>query len=130
MKSMIGYKLWARSREAKAMRTTLHLLLAVGLSAAMNGPAIADKLDAASIPTGAVYVCAAGSGKDRTIAAIALEEKVAALCRRHTEMGPCQNARNACRRSGGRVYAADGSEVTQADEAEYDKKVMRVRVGP
>ena len=39
-------------------------------------------------------------------------------------------ARNACRRSGGRVYAADGSEVTQADEAEYDKKVMRVRVGP
>ena len=55
---------------------------------------------------------------------------MAALCRRHTEMGPCQNARNACRRSGGRVYAADGSEVTQADEAEYDKKVMRVRVGP
>jgi hypothetical protein len=45
-------------------------------------------------------------------------------------MGPCQNARNACRRSGSRVYAADGSEVTQADEAEYDKKVMRVRVGP
>ena len=116
-----------------AMRSALHpLLVVVGLSAvtAMNGPAIADKLDAASIPTGAVYVCAAGSGKDRTIAAIALEEKVAALCRRHTEMGPCQNARNACRRSGGRVYAADGSEVTQADEAEYDKKVMRVRVGP
>ena len=115
-----------------AMRSALHPLLVVGLSAvtAMHGPAIADKLDAASIPTGAVYVCAAGSGRDRTIAAIALEEKVAALCRRHTEMGPCQNARNACRRSGGRVYAADGSEVTQADEAEYDKKVMRVRVGP
>jgi hypothetical protein len=115
------------------MRSALHpLFVVVGLSAvtAMNGPAIADKLDAASIPSGAVYVCAAGSGKDRTIAAIALEEKVAALCRRHTEMGPCQNARNACRRSGGRVYAADGSEVTQADEAEYDKKVMRVRVGP
>jgi len=126
---MIGYKLRARSREAKAMRTTLHLLLAVGLSAAMNGPAIADKLDAASIPTGAVYVCAAGSGKDRRIAAIELEEKVAAICRRHPEMGPCQNARNACRRSGGRVYAADGSEITQADEAEYDKKVLRVRVG-
>ena len=111
---------------------SLPLLLVVGLSAvtAMSGPAVADKLDATSIPTGAVYVCAAGSGKDRTIAAIELEEKVAALCRRHTEMGPCQNARNACRRSGGRVYAADGSEVTQADETEYDKKVMRVRVGP
>ena len=114
------------------MRYASHpLLLVVSVSAlVVNRPAVADKLDAASIPTGAVYVCAAGNGKDRTIAAIALEEKVAALCRRHTEMGPCQNARNACRRSGGRVYAADGSEVTQADEAEYDKKVMRVRVGP
>jgi len=98
--------------------------------AAVSGPAIADKLDAASIPTGAVYVCATGSGKNRTVAAIDLEEKVAALCRRHTEMGPCQNARNACRRSGGRVYAADGSEITRADEAEYDKKVMRLRLGP
>ena len=114
------------------MRSALHpLLLVVGLGVtAVTRPAIADKLDAASIPAGAVYACAAGSGKDRTIAAIELEEKVAALCRRHTEMGPCQNARNACRRSGGRVYAADGSEVTQADEAQYDKKVMRVRVGP
>jgi hypothetical protein len=114
------------------MRSALHRLVVVSLSTvtAMNGPAIADKLNAASIPTGAVYVCATGSGKDPTIAAIALEEKVAALCRRHTEMGPCQNARNACRRSGGRVYGTDGSEITQADEAEYDQKVMRVRVGP
>ena len=95
----------------------------------MNRPAIADKLDAASIPTGAVCVCATGSGKDRTIEAIELQENVAALCRRHSEMGPCQSARNACRRSGGCVYAADGSEITQADEAEYDKKVLRVRVG-
>lgn len=115
--------------ERKSLRP---LLLVAGVSAAIavNTPAIADKLDAASIPTGAVYVCAAGSGKDRTIRTIELEQKVAALCRRHTEMGPCQNARNACRRSGGRVYAADGSEITRADEAEYDKKVMRVRVGP
>ena len=114
------------------MRSALQPLLLVGLSAitAVNGPAVADKLDAASIPTGAVFVCAAGSGKDRTIATIELEEKVAALCRRHTEMGPCQNARTACRRSGGRVYAADGSEITHADEIEYDKKVMRMRVGP
>jgi len=107
------------------------LFFSVGLGAlTVNSPVLADKLDAASIPAGAVYVCSAGSGKDRTIAAIKLEEKVAALCRRHTEMGPCQSARNACRSSGGRVYAADGSEVTRADEAEYDKKVMRVRVGP
>ncbi len=115
------------------MRFALQPLMSVViLSAVMavNGPAIADKLDTASIPAGAVYVCAAGSGKDRTIATIELEKKVAALCRRHTEMGPCQNARNACRRSGGRVYAADGSEITQADETDYDKKVMRVRIGP
>jgi hypothetical protein len=114
------------------MRSASHpLLWALGLSAvtAVSRPALADKLDAASIPAGAVYVCVTGSGKDRTIAAIELAEKAASLCTRHTEMGPCQNARNACRRSGGRVYAADGSEITQADEAEYDKKVMRVRVG-
>ena len=41
-----------------------------------------------------------------------------------------RRARNACRRSAGRVYAPDGSEVTQADEAEYDKTIMRLRVGP
>jgi hypothetical protein len=48
--------------------------------------------------------------KDRTIRPIELQ-KVAALCRRHTEMSPCQSARNACRSSGGRVYAADRSEI-------------------
>ena len=107
------------------------LLLMVGLSTAcaVSGPVLADTLDAASIPKGAVFVCAAGSGKNRTIATIELEDKVAALCRRHPEMGPCQYARNSCRRSGGRVYASDGREITQADEAEYDKKVMRTRVG-
>ena len=110
------------------MRSVLTLTLA--LIAATNGPAIADKLQAASIPAGSVYVCATGSGKERTIATIDLDERVASLCRRHPEMGPCQYARNACRRSGGRVYAADGTEFTQADEAEYDKRVMRLRVGP
>lgn len=114
------------------MKSTFHLLLSTSLLSvvtAINSPAIADKLEGALIPTNAVYVCVAGSGKDRTIRPIDLQEKVAALCRRHTEMGPCQSARNACRSSGGRVYAADGSEITQADEAEYDKKVTRMRVG-
>jgi hypothetical protein len=32
-----------------------------------------------------------------------------------------------CRRSGGRVYAGGGVEITLQTEAEYDKKVMRVR---
>lgn len=105
-------------------------MVALGCVTASSGPAIADQLDVASIPAGAVYVCATGSGKARTVTPIALDEKVAALCRRHTEMGPCQNARNECRRNGGRVYAADGNEVTAADEAAYDSKVMRMRVGP
>ena len=114
------------------MRLALHarLLLILSGVTALSSQAIADKLDVASIPTGAVYVCVAGSGKDRTIRTIELQDNVAGLCRRHTEMGPCQYARNACRSSGGRVYAADGSEITQADEAEYDKKVMRMKVGP
>ena len=115
------------------MKSAFHPLLlvpALSVVTAISRPAAADKLEAALIPTGAVYVCVAGSGKDRTIRPIELQEKVAALCRRHTEMGPCQSARNACRSNGGRVYAAGGSEITQADEAEYDKKVMRVRVGP
>ena len=90
---------------------SVRLLVVVMLSAvSVHRPAIADKLDTASIPNDAVYVCATASGKDRKIEAIELESKVAALCRRHTEMGPCQSARNACRRSGGRVYAAEAAK--------------------
>ena len=55
-----------------------------------------------------------------------MPEKVDALCRKHPEMGPCQYERNACRKKGGRVFAADGTEITLATEAEYDKKVRRV----
>jgi len=43
-------------------------------------------------------------------------------------MGPCQYERDLCRRGGGRVYAAEGKEITLQTEAEYDKKVMRVRL--
>ena len=42
-------------------------------------------------------------------------------------MGPCQYERDMCRRIGGRVYTPDGVEITLQTEAEYDKKVMRVR---
>jgi len=42
-------------------------------------------------------------------------------------MGPCQYERDVCRSSGGRVFAAGGFEITRAVEAEYDRKVMRVR---
>ena len=87
----------------------------------------AAKLDPSTFPSGAIYACASGSGGARKITAIAFDEKVGKLCRTHPEMGPCQYERNICRGSGGRVYAADGSEITMAHEAEYDKKVMRVR---
>lgn len=86
-----------------------------------------SKLDPATFPAGAVYVCASGSGAERKLTSIAFDDRVGKLCRTHPEMGPCQYERNICRGSGGRVYAADGTEITLATEAEYDRKVMRVR---
>jgi hypothetical protein len=79
------------------------------------------------VPPGALYVCVVDREGVRQQTAIEFDPKVGALCARHPEMGPCQYERNVCRRAGGRVYAANGDEITMATEAEYDKKVMRVR---
>jgi hypothetical protein len=79
------------------------------------------------VPPGALYVCVVDRDGVRRQTAIEFAPKVGALCARHPEMGPCQYERNACRRTGGRVYAANGDEITMATEAAYDKKVMRVR---
>ena len=79
------------------------------------------------IPPNTQYVCVIDAKGKQQQTAIGFAPKVAALCRRHPEMGPCQYERNNCRASGGRVFAADGVEITMATEAEYDKKVMRVR---
>jgi hypothetical protein len=79
------------------------------------------------VPPGALYACVSESGGTPRQTAIAYEGKTDALCRKHPEMGPCQYERNACRRGGGRVYAADGTEITLATEAEYDKRVRRVQ---
>jgi hypothetical protein len=85
-----------------------------------SGPTIA-------VPSDAIYVCVvAGPGAAKQTV-IEFEPKVHNLCRRHPEMGPCQYERNVCRAAGGRVYAANGQEITLATEAEYDRKVMRVR---
>lgn len=78
------------------------------------------------VPRGAIYVCVTGSGTALTQTAIEYIPKVDELCRKHPEMGPCQYERNACRSKGGRVFAADGKEITMVTEAEYDKKVRRV----
>jgi hypothetical protein len=80
-----------------------------------------------TLPPDAIYVCVVDrpAGREQTV--IEFAPKVLELCRRHPEMGPCQYERNQCRSAGGRVYARGGEEITLAHEAEYDKKVMRVR---
>jgi len=80
------------------------------------------------VPPNALYVCVTVAGGVRTQTEIEFAPKVAQLCVSHPEMGPCQYERNACRRGGGRVYAAGGKEITMATEAEYDKKVLRVQL--
>ncbi len=79
------------------------------------------------VPPGAQYVCVSEIDGERRQTAIEFAPRVAQLCKRHPEMGPCQYERNLCRRSGGRVYATGGVEITMATEAEYDRKVLRVR---
>jgi hypothetical protein len=80
------------------------------------------------VPADVLYLCVSESGGARREAPIELLPNVAELCRKHPEMGPCRYERDVCRRSGGRVYAAGGQEITAQTEAEYDKKVMRVRL--
>jgi hypothetical protein len=88
---------------------------------------VPPELPAIVVPPGTLYVCVVDSGGIRKQTAIEFAPKVAALCAKAPEMGPCQYERNACRRGGGRVYAADGIEITMQTEAEYDKKVLRAR---
>jgi hypothetical protein len=80
------------------------------------------------VPPGSLYVCVTESGGVRRQVPIEFSPNVGALCARHPEMGPCQYERNACRSNGGRVYAAGGIEVTLQMEADYDRKVLRVRI--
>ncbi|MEO8344805.1 MAG: hypothetical protein ABI607_03835 [Betaproteobacteria bacterium] len=80
------------------------------------------------IPPDALYVCVSDKDGMRQTTAIEFAPKVGALCAKNPEMGPCQYERSICRNSGGRVYAANGAEITMQTEAEYDKKVMRVKL--
>jgi len=89
-------------------------------------PAPVAAAPAIVVPPGALYVCVSETGGVRQTTAIEFSPKVGALCAKHPEMSPCQYERNVCRKSGGRVYAANGAEITMATEAEYDKKVMRI----
>jgi hypothetical protein len=79
------------------------------------------------VPAGTLYVCAATLDGQPKYTAIEYVPKVKDLCAKHPEMGVCQYEREACRASGGRVFDARGAEITRQTEAEYDRKVMRVR---
>ena len=82
------------------------------------------------VPPDTQYVCVSDSdsGGQRQQTSIQFSSpKVRDLCKKHPEMGPCQYERDICRRSGGRVFAANGVEITLQTEAEYDRKVLRVR---
>ena len=85
-------------------------------------------LPAIEVPPGLLYVCVSDVNGERRQVGIEFSPKVHALCARHPEMGPCQYERDVCRRSGGRVFAASGQEITAATEAEYDRKVTRIRL--
>jgi hypothetical protein len=78
------------------------------------------------VPPNTQYVCIVETGGVREQTSIEFSAKVAGLCRKHPEMGPCKYERDVCRRGNGRVYTANGVEITRQTEAEYDKKVMRV----
>jgi len=80
------------------------------------------------VPENALYVCVTDVNGASRQTVIEFEPKVRALCGRHPELGPCQYERDVCRRGGGRVYAAQGREITLQTEAEYDRKVWRVRL--
>ena len=81
----------------------------------------------ANIPAGTLYICSATLEGQLRQTAIEYALRVGQLCSKHPEMGVCQYERDACRASGGRVFTAAGVEITRQTEAEYDKKVMRVR---
>jgi len=94
---------------------------------AIAKPVVPAPRPAIVVPADSQYVCVTHVGGEQRQTAIEFVAKVAQLCRKHPEMGPCQYERDLCRRSGGRVYADGGVEITLATEAEYDRKVMRVR---
>jgi hypothetical protein len=82
----------------------------------------------AAAPPGTLYVCIKEKEGQSRQTTIEFAPQVAELCRKAPEMGPCQYEREACRHDGGRVFTVDGAEITLQVEADYDRRVMRVRM--
>jgi hypothetical protein len=83
---------------------------------------------APALPPAPLYVCVVQSAGGQERKVIELPPRVEALCRKAPEMGPCRYEREGCRRGGGSVVTADGTEITRQTEAEYDRRVMRIRM--
>ncbi len=88
----------------------------------------AGSTPAVAMPAGALYACVVDADGEHRVSAIELAPRVSALCAKNPEMGPCRYAREACRADGGRVFGPEGSEITRATEADYDRRVLRVRM--
>ena len=108
----------APALSTEARRTAPELAASVAVPGAVAAPVF--------VPRGTLYVCVSERAGQRKETAIEFTPRVEQLCRKHPEMGPCQYEREICRRSGGRVFAANGQEITRLTEAEYNKRVMRV----
>ena len=93
-----------------------------------GAPSAPPQLVIAGVGPGAIYVCTTEVAGLRQQTAIEFSTQIAELCRKAPEMGPCQYERDKCRRNGGRVFAVDGTEITRQTEAEYDRRVMRIRM--
>lgn len=89
-------------------------------------PTVAAPASGIVAPPNTQYVCVSETNGEPRQTTIEFSKTVANLCRRHPEMGPCKYERDVCRRSNGRVYTANGVEITKQTEAEYDRRVMRV----
>ncbi len=91
-------------------------------------PTAPPKIVITGVAADAIYICVKELQGRMQQTAIELAPQVATLCRKAPEMGPCQYERETCRRNGGRVFTVDGTEITLQTEAEYDRRVMRVRM--
>ena len=56
------------------------------------------------LPPNTQYVCVSENNGVRQQTSIEFSPKVAVLCQKHPEMGPCKYERDACRKSNGREH--------------------------